>query len=154
MIVGLLGYGLNPPEQHLLLANQFGTWLGKQGGTVVCGGFNGTLASGISSCLHNGGFARLIVEKNRVLQVPSKWQSLIQSADDSSVKYQQIAENVSAVIAIGGGPGSLKLIQKAVSLGKKAFVVEGLGNTYEVVSETKVLSLPLIIQQLANGLSD
>ncbi len=154
MIVGLLGFGLNPPEQHLYLANEFGSWLGKQGGTMVCGGFQGTLATGISSCMQNGGFARLILEKDRVLQVPSEWQSLVQYVDDSSMKHQHIAENVSAVIAIGGGPGSLKLMQKAVSSGKKAFVVEGLGNTYEVLSETKVLSLPSIIQQLGDGLGD
>jgi predicted Rossmann-fold nucleotide-binding protein len=154
LIVGLLGYGLNPPEEHLSLAIEFGSWLGKQGGTIVCGGFQGTLAAGISACIQNGGFARIILEKDRVLQVPSEWQSFVQPEDDSSMKHQHIAENVSAVIAIGGGPGSLKLMQKAVSSGKKAFIVEGLVDTYDELSELEVFPLASIIQQLNNGLNN
>ena len=154
MIVGLVGYGLNPPEKHESLAIEFGSWLGKQGGTLVCGGFQGTLAAGVSSCLAHGGTAKLILEKNRTADVPEKWQKLIYSVDDSSLKHQHIAKLTSALIAIGGGPGSLKLMQKAISSGKEAYVVKGLVDTYDGLMNTNVLSLPLIIQQLNNGLND
>jgi len=150
LIIGLLGYGLNPPTEHLEYAKQLGLWVGSQNGVLVCGGFQGTLEAGLETCLQQGGSIELYLEKDRVADVPNEWHYFTNIVSDTDEKHQQIAERIDIAVAIGGGKGSRKLIERSILAGREAFIADGLTSTYEGLKSAYTLPFESILQELEN----
>ena len=123
MTVALLGYGINPPEEHLSVAREIGAYLGGVGSSIVCGGYQGTLAAALNLCATAGGKADVVLEAHRITKdIPKHYQ--VTAVPNTEVKHQTIALRADVAIAIGGGPGSLRLAERVLKAGKTVFVCE------------------------------
>lgn len=148
MIIALLGFGVDAPAEHIALAKQLGAFIGERKGTLICGGFQGTLAAGASSCLTQGGRIQLIIEQNRLEAVPIPFKPYVHPVANTLLKHQFIASKADVCIAIGGGSGSLNLMLKVLSVGKKAIVIPHLTDTYNELDEVAFLPLNTIFQEI------
>ncbi len=134
MTIALIGYGINPPTVHLALAKELGLALGERKHTLLCGGYQGTLEAGLAACLAKGGKADVALEESRVSEATHS-SFRITSVTTTKEKHALIAKNTDAAIAIGGGPGSLKLANTILQKGKPLFIWEDLTESYNTLME-------------------
>jgi hypothetical protein len=123
MTFALLGYGINPPEEHVSLAREIGMYLGSKGSNLVCGGYQGTLEAGLNACATAGGKADVVLEAHRITtDVTIHYKVTV--VPNTEEKHQTIALHADIAIAIGGGPGSLRLAERVLQADKTVFVCE------------------------------
>jgi len=150
--IALLGYGIDAPEEHLTLAQHIGEWAGKQHYSLACGGFKGTLAAGLNSTIKAGGDGIVILEEDRLSDVPNSSSFNVLPAIDTSSKHKAPAQKCDAAIAIGGGPGSLALAKRIVELEKPLLVISGTDSHCEKLiglrSHVKLVRSTSAIQEL------
>lgn len=125
-IIGVIGAGEASPDQ-LVTAHRVGQLLAEGAATLICGGLGGVMEAACRGAVEAGGLTVGLLPgddpsaANRYVRVPL-------ATGLGELRNGLIVRTSQALIAIGGGPGTLSEIALALKVGKP---VHGL-QTWEV----------------------
>lgn len=115
--IALLGFAETPAAGNLILAVQLGRSLAQRGWTLAVGNTQGTFAYALMEASSNRGQTLAVLERNRPL-IANRHLQHVTFADSQDQKHEYIADTADAGVIIGGGHGSLKLIQQFIKRDK------------------------------------
>jgi len=126
MIIGVIGDSSCPPEEAKL-AESVGELLAQQGATIVCGGLGGVMEAVCRGAKSKGGLTvGILPGKNSSTANP--WVDIPVVTGLGEARNVVVAKSAQAIIAIGGGYGTLSEIAYAL---KSSIPVIGL-NTWSL----------------------
>jgi hypothetical protein len=106
-----------PRDQDLLVARKVGGLLAERGATLICGGLGGAMAAAAAGARERGGTVVGILPGNEPAEAGPDVELAI-ATGLGEMRNCLIARSAEAVIAIGGGVGTLSEIAFALVLGK------------------------------------
>jgi uncharacterized protein (TIGR00725 family) len=126
MIIGVIGDSSCPPEEAKL-AESVGELLAQRGATIVCGGLGGVMEAACRGAKSEGGLTvGILPGKNSNMANP--WVDIPVVTGIGEARNVAVVKSAQAVIAIGGGYGTLSEIAYAL---KSSIPVIGL-NTWSL----------------------
>lgn len=128
--IGVLGFGTDVPRKNLLFAKQTGDLLAEAGWGILTGNTGGTFRAACSAALENGGLAKLIYSREDITGDDSLWPLKIEVSTPEE-KHQRMSQIMKAAIVIGGGAGTLQIIELLVKNGKTIIYLTGTGGITE-----------------------
>jgi uncharacterized protein (TIGR00725 family) len=112
MIIGVIGDSSCPPEEDKL-AESVGELLAQRGATIVCGGLGGVMEAVCRGAKSKGGLTvGILPGKNSSLANP--WVDIPVVTGIGEARNVAVVKSAQAVIAIGGGYGTLSEIAYAL----------------------------------------
>jgi uncharacterized protein (TIGR00725 family) len=126
MIIGVIGDSSCPPEEARL-AESVGELLAQRGATIVCGGLGGVMEAVCRGAKSKGGLTVGILPGEDP-SMANPWVDVPVVTDLGEAKNVAVVKSAQAVIAIGGGYGTLSEIAYAL---KSSIPVIGL-NTWSL----------------------
>jgi hypothetical protein len=121
-VVAVIG-ARNCSEREAALAEQVGKLLAERGAIVVCGGGGGVMEAACKGAREAGGFTVGILSGSSTAEGNSHL-SLALPTGLGNARNALVAQAGNAVIAIGGGPGTLSEIALAVAYGRTVIGLE------------------------------
>ena len=112
MIIGVIGDSSCPPEEAKL-AESVGELLAQRGATIVCGGLGGVMEAACRGAKSKGGLTvGILPGKNSNMANP--WVDIPVVTGIGEARNVVVAKSAQAIIAIGGGYGTLSEIAYAL----------------------------------------
>jgi uncharacterized protein (TIGR00725 family) len=112
MIIGVIGDSSCPPEEAKL-AESVGELLAQQGATIVCGGLGGVMEAVCRGAKSKGGLTvGILPGKNS--SMANSWVDIPVVTGIGEARNVAVVKSAQAVIAIGGGYGTLSEIAYAL----------------------------------------
>ncbi|MBW7956428.1 MAG: TIGR00725 family protein [Deltaproteobacteria bacterium] len=143
MVIGVIGYGLED-EALNELAEKTGALIAEAGCVLVNGGLGGVMRASARGCRSKGGLTVGILpgldpgEANEYIDIPV-------STGMGEMRNALIVRAASALIAIGGGYGTLSEIALALKSGKQVIGIK----TWDVSAEVIKTESPVEAVRLA-----
>ncbi|MFZ0169444.1 MAG: TIGR00725 family protein [Candidatus Dormiibacterota bacterium] len=106
-----------PRDQDLSAAREVGALLAERGATLICGGLGGAMAAAAAGARENGGVVVGILPGDDPAEAGPDVEIAL-ATGLGEMRNCLIARSASAMIAIGGGVGTLSEIAFALVLGK------------------------------------
>ena len=106
-----------PRDQDLLAAREVGALLAERGATLICGGLGGAMAAAAAGARENGGVVVGILPGDDPAEAGPDVEIAL-ATGLGEMRNCLIARSASAMIASGGGVGTLSEIAFALVLGK------------------------------------
>lgn len=106
-----------PRDQDLLAAREVGALLAERGAALICGGLGGAMAAAAAGARENGGVVVGILPGDDPAEAGPDVEIAL-ATGLGEMRNCLIARSASAMIAIGGGVGTLSEIAFALVLGK------------------------------------
>jgi len=115
--IGVIGRGDCSPEEYRA-AEEVGRTIAKSGAILCCGGLSGVMEAACKGAKEAGGLTVGIIpgtgEENRYLDV-------VVRTGLSHARNVVLVQSADALVAVGGGYGTLSEIAVAMKTGKKVF---------------------------------
>ena len=124
--VAILGFANQVNEQQAYLAKDVARKLTALGYGVGVGNLSGMFNQALKSTKSCGGATMAIIEKDVGKQEHQDCDILLVSSSQET-KHQALSTRCIGGIVIGGGPGTLKLIQHFLDRNKKIIAIDGSG---------------------------
>src|SRR5688572_30715202 len=123
IVVAVIGAGRDATPADLAAAEAVGAGLAQAGATLVCGGLGGVMAAAAKGAMTAGGTViGLLPGDDRAEANPHL--SIAIPTGLGEVRNVLVVRSADAVIAIGGGYGTLSEIGFALKLGRPVFAVD------------------------------
>jgi uncharacterized protein (TIGR00725 family) len=121
--IGVIGAGqVNAKEQQI--AEQIGAEIARRGHILVCGGLGGVMEAAAKGTKNHGGLTVGILPGESKKDANQYIDVKIVSAM-SHARNAIIARSADALIAVGGGAGTLSEIALGLKMGRPVVLVEG-----------------------------
>ena len=124
--VAILGFANQVNEQQAYLAKDVARKLTALGYGVGVGNLSGMFDQALKSTKSCGGATMAIIEKDVGKQEHRDCDLLLASSSQDT-KHQALSTKCIGGIVIGGGPGTLKLIQHFLDRNKQIIAIDGSG---------------------------
>jgi len=124
--VAILGFANQIDENQISLTEETASKLVALGYGVAVGNLTGTFYHALRTAKKCGGATLGIIEKE-LCELESQDCDVLQVVSSQEIKHREIASRCIAGIVIGGGFGTLKLIQRFLDRNKKMVAIEGSG---------------------------
>lgn len=124
--IAILGFAKEIDENQATLAKVAAEKISDLGFGVSVGSISGTCDCALRSAKRNGGITKAIVEQN----LENKQHhdcDILQVVATQDEKHSALADQCSGALVIGGGHGTLKLINRFLKQRKKIAALEGSG---------------------------
>jgi predicted Rossmann-fold nucleotide-binding protein len=124
--VAILGFATQVNERQAYLAKDVARKLTALGYGVGVGNLSGMFDQALKSTKSCGGATMAIIEKD-VGQQEHQHCDILLVSPSQDTKHQALSTRCIGGIVIGGGPGTLKLIQHFLGRNKKIIAIDGSG---------------------------
>ncbi|MEI6820768.1 MAG: hypothetical protein WCL51_02455 [Bacteroidota bacterium] len=135
--IAIGGWGINCPEKNLILANETGSLLASYCYIVCVGGLTGTFHEALKGAKDKGGQTKAFIDA-KPDNLSNTYCDEIEIIEDQSTKHIRIARYCDAIILIGGGEGSLKLIDRFLFLNKPVIVINETGGIADSIISNNI----------------
>lgn len=129
------GFGLHCSPELLQLASELGTACNLYSVHLFAGGYQGVFESALLCNKLNS----LILEEERLHLVPKGFPAEIIATKTTTQKHQLLAQKADCVFVLGGGKGTLKVVDAFQKLKKSIYVFVGSGGCAEQLKGEKII---------------
>ena len=136
--VAVLGFAQECTDHNQLLAQDVGTILAKRGYGVAAGNLTSTFYYAFKAAKAAGGSTYGIIEA-ALAELETQYCDELKIVDDVDVKHRYIAEYCIGAIVIGGGNGTLSVIDKFLQFNRPVVAIEGSGGIVDNELDDAVL---------------
>lgn len=124
--IAIVGFANNPETGNRLLAAQFAQAAALRHWSITAGNTRGTMAVGLEHAKNLNAETTVVIERNHPI-INGRSITNVIYADDHSQKHEIIAQISDAALVIGGGYGSLRLVNALLLYKKPVFALRGSG---------------------------
>ena len=135
--IAVLGYGENCSAENLDRAFQAGRNIVMQGYAVCAGNVAGTFRFAFEGAKSMAGNTMAILDKSYTEADISLCDTIFY-ADDAAHKHRMIAQQASAAIVIGGGAGTMQLIDRLLAENKLVAAIRNSGGVADSQPDRRV----------------
>ncbi len=121
--IAVIGSGRASPVE-LKIAEKVGAEIAQAGHILVCGGLGGVMEAAARGAKSKGGLTLGILPGESKSEA-NKYIDIWVVSAMSHARNAIIARTADALIAVGGGPGTLSEIALGLKIGKPVIVIEG-----------------------------
>ncbi|MCG8414838.1 MAG: hypothetical protein MI746_11525 [Pseudomonadales bacterium] len=124
--IAILGFAKQVNERQALLAEEAARKLSESGHGVGVGNVTGTFSHALKSAKENKGLTMAIIEQTLRDRNLSDCD-ILQIVSTQRAKHEALAKQCSGALVIGGGTGTLKLIEQFLRNGKRVVAIADSG---------------------------
>lgn len=118
LFAAIIGYGYDCPEENLEMAEKLGRVCAERGYSLCAGGFIGTFEAAFRGAKAGGGNTLLCLD-GASNKIDTRFIDTVELFQTTDEKHKRLSELVELTFVIGGGSGSLKLLERIHGVDKK-----------------------------------
>jgi len=121
--IAILGFTQTPPERNEAMAFKAGQELASLGFGIAAGNLFGTLKQAFNGAKQNRGITLAIIEQAQIFYGHQNCD-ILEIVPSIKMKHAMIADLCCGALVIGGGSGTLKVVQQFLARDKPVVAIE------------------------------